>query len=107
MYHGEPAWCNTDGQHIGRTATIEGLKLYYRVLETICRAESQRLHVAMLFPAVLERTGITAFYLSKVIESFIRHEESLPRELRRHQNSLEEPLEESWYGKKAPHCTTL
>ncbi|KAI8547584.1 hypothetical protein RHMOL_Rhmol07G0207500 [Rhododendron molle] len=33
--------------------------------------------VTMLFPAILERTGITAFDLSKVIESFIRHEESL------------------------------
>ncbi|TYH20648.1 hypothetical protein ES288_A05G447100v1 [Gossypium darwinii] len=49
----------------------------------------------MLFPTVLERTGITAFDLSKVIESFIRHEESLPRELRRHLNSLEERLLES------------
>ncbi|RZC71263.1 hypothetical protein C5167_034445 [Papaver somniferum] len=33
--------------------------------------------VTMLFPAVLERTGITVFDLSKVIEIFIRHEESL------------------------------
>ncbi|KAG8501834.1 hypothetical protein CXB51_004110 [Gossypium anomalum] len=49
----------------------------------------------MLFPTVLDRTGITAFDLSKVIESFIRHEESLPRELRRHLNSLEERLLES------------
>ncbi|KAK1368287.1 retinoblastoma-related protein [Heracleum sosnowskyi] len=51
--------------------------------------------VTMLFPVVLERTGITAFDLSKVIESFVRHEESLPRELRRHLNSLEERLLES------------
>ncbi|XP_007010834.2 PREDICTED: retinoblastoma-related protein [Theobroma cacao] len=49
----------------------------------------------MLFPTVLDRTGITAFDLSKVIESFIRHEDSLPRELRRHLNSLEERLLES------------
>ncbi|KAI8555902.1 hypothetical protein RHMOL_Rhmol05G0211000 [Rhododendron molle] len=33
--------------------------------------------LTMLFPAVLERTGITAFGLTKVTESFIRHEESL------------------------------
>ncbi|RZC59567.1 hypothetical protein C5167_006865 [Papaver somniferum] len=110
---------------------MEGLKLYYRVLEAMCRAESQRLHgsnltslltnerfhrcmlacsaelvlathktVTMLFPAVLERTGITAFDLSKVIESFIRHEESLPRELRRHLNSLEERLLESMVWEK-------
>ncbi|TYI31405.1 hypothetical protein ES332_A05G449000v1 [Gossypium tomentosum] len=56
----------------------------------------------MLFPTVLERTGITAFDLSKVIESFIRHEESLPRELRRHLNSLEERLLESMVWDKEP-----
>ncbi|XP_030465706.1 retinoblastoma-related protein [Syzygium oleosum] len=105
---------------------LEALKLYYRVLEAMCRAEAQILHsnnltslltnerfhrcmlacsaelvlathktVTMLFPAVLERTGITAFDLSKVIESFIRHEETLPRELRRHLNTLEERLLEN------------
>ncbi|XP_043724609.1 retinoblastoma-related protein isoform X4 [Telopea speciosissima] len=110
---------------------MEALKLYYRVLEAMCTAESQILHacnltslltnerfhrcmlacsaelvlathktVTMLFPAVLERTGITAFDLSKVIESFIRHEESLPRELRRHLNSLEERLLESMVWEK-------
>ncbi|KAM6582872.1 hypothetical protein CsatB_009874 [Cannabis sativa] len=110
---------------------LEALKLYYRVLEAMCRAEAQILHatnltslltnerfhrcmlacsaelvlathktVTMLFPAVLERTGITAFDLSKVIESFIRHEESLPRELRRHLNSLEERLLESLVWEK-------
>lgn len=110
---------------------MEALKLYYRVLEAMCVAESQVLHasnltslltnerfhrcmlacsaelvlathktVTMLFPAVLERTGITAFDLSKVIESFIRHEDSLPRELRRHLNSLEERLLESMVWEK-------
>ncbi|BFG41419.1 hypothetical protein CerSpe_276940 [Prunus speciosa] len=110
---------------------LEALKLYFRVLEAMCRAEAQILHatnltslltnerfhrcmlacsaelvlathktVTMLFPAVLERTGITAFDLSKVIESFIRHEESLPRELRRHLNSLEERLLESMVWEK-------
>ncbi|KAK9137314.1 hypothetical protein Sjap_007908 [Stephania japonica] len=109
----------------------EALKLYYRVLEAMCRAEAQMLHasnltslltnerfhrcmlacsaelvlathktVTMLFPVVLERTSITAFDLSKVIESFIRHEESLPRELRRHLNSLEERLLESMVWEK-------
>uniref|UniRef100_A0ACD5Y271 Uncharacterized protein n=1 Tax=Avena sativa TaxID=4498 RepID=A0ACD5Y271_AVESA len=105
---------------------MEALKLYYRVLESMCRAESQilsgsnltsllsneRFHrcmiacsaelvlathktVTMMFPAVLEKTGITAFDLSKVIESFVRHEDTLPRELKRHLNSLEERLLES------------
>ncbi|XP_010464991.1 PREDICTED: retinoblastoma-related protein 1-like [Camelina sativa] len=110
---------------------LEALKLYYRVLEAMCKAEAQILHannlnslltnerfhrcmlacsaelvlathktITMLFPAVLERTGITAFDLSKVIESFIRHEDSLPRELRRHLNSLEERLLESMVWEK-------
>lgn len=105
---------------------MEALKLYYRILEAICRAESQllktnnlssllsneRFHrcmlacsselvlathrtVVMMFPAVLEVTGLTAFDLSKVIENFVRHEETLPRELKRHLNSLEERLLES------------
>ncbi|PKA47582.1 Retinoblastoma-related protein [Apostasia shenzhenica] len=109
----------------------ESLKLYYKVLEAICRAESQKLSdknltsllsnerfhrcmlacsaelvlathktVTMMFPAVLERTGITAFDLSKVIESFVRHEETLPRELKRHLNSLEERLLESMSWEK-------
>ncbi|KAK1375038.1 retinoblastoma-related protein [Heracleum sosnowskyi] len=56
--------------------------------------------VTMLFPVVLERTGVTAFDLSKVIESFIRHEESLPRELKRHLNSLEERLLEGMVWEK-------
>ncbi|XP_015894766.1 retinoblastoma-related protein isoform X1 [Ziziphus jujuba] len=110
---------------------LEAVKLYFRVLEAMCRAEAQILHapnltslltnerfhrcmlacsaelvlathktVTMLFPAVLERTGITAFDLSKVIESFVRHEVSLPRELRRHLNSLEERLLESMVWEK-------
>lgn len=110
---------------------LEALKLYYRVLEAMCRAESQKLNcsnltslltnerfhrcmlacsaelvlathktVTMMFPAVLKRTGITAFDLSKVIESFVRHEETLPRELKRHLNSLEERLLESMAWEK-------
>ncbi|CAA6659647.1 unnamed protein product [Spirodela intermedia] len=110
---------------------LEAMKLYYRVLEAMCRAESQilngnnltsllsneRFHrcmlacaaelvlathktVTMMFPAVLEKTGITAFDLSKVIESFVRHEETLPRELKRHLNSLEERLLESMAWEK-------
>lgn len=56
--------------------------------------------VTLMFPAVLEKTGITAFDLSKVIESYVRHEESLPRELKRHLNSLEERLLESMAWEK-------
>ncbi|XP_072973608.1 retinoblastoma-related protein isoform X1 [Typha angustifolia] len=110
---------------------VEAIKLYFRVLESMCRAEShilngknltsllsnERFHrcmlacsaelvlathktVTMMFPAVLEKTGITAFDLSKVIESFVRHEDTLPRELKRHLNSLEERLLESMAWEK-------
>ncbi|CAD5177634.1 unnamed protein product [Musa acuminata subsp. malaccensis] len=51
--------------------------------------------VILMFPAVLDRTGLTAFDMSRVIETFIRYEETLPRELKRHLNSLEERLLES------------
>ncbi|KXG21077.1 hypothetical protein SORBI_3009G010600 [Sorghum bicolor] len=110
---------------------MEASKLYYRVLEAICRAELQnsnvnnltplllneRFHrcliacsaelvlathkpVFMMFPAVLESTGLTAFDLSKIIENFVRHEETLPRQLKRHLNSLEEQLLESMVWEK-------
>ncbi|KAM0863929.1 hypothetical protein ACQ4PT_044256 [Festuca glaucescens] len=110
---------------------LEASKLYYRVLEAICTAESlntnvnnltpllsnERFHrcliacsaelvlathktVIMMFPAVLESTGLTAFDLGKIIENFVRHEESLPRELKRHLNSLEEQLLESMVWEK-------
>eukprot|EP00250_Pteridium_aquilinum_P015746 c22740_g1_i1 orf=465-3686(-) len=48
--------------------------------------------VSLNFPAVLEPTGITAFDVWKVIESFVRHEDTLPRELKRHLNSIEEKI---------------
>ncbi|KAK2665965.1 hypothetical protein Ddye_004539 [Dipteronia dyeriana] len=110
---------------------IEALKLYYKVLESICTSEAKKCsakdlswllsndkfhrcmlacaaelvltahtRVNLLFPEVLERIGITAFDMSKVIEIFIRQEESLPRELRRHLNSLEEKLLESMVWEK-------
>ncbi|KAJ0054641.1 hypothetical protein Pint_02488 [Pistacia integerrima] len=41
----------------------------------------------------LEKFLQLAFDMSKVIESFIKHEDSLPRELKRHLNSLEKLLE--------------
>jgi retinoblastoma-like protein 1 len=41
----------------------------------------------MMFSAVLESTGLTAFDLSKIIENFVRHEETLKKELKRHLNS--------------------
>ncbi|KAK1567414.1 hypothetical protein Q3G72_011968 [Acer saccharum] len=110
---------------------IEALKLYYKVLESICTSEAKKCsakdlswllsndkfhrcmlacaaelvltahtRVNFLFPEVLERIGITAFDMSKVIEIFIRLEDSLPRELRRHLNSLEEKLLESMVWEK-------
>lgn len=104
----------------------EPLKLYYKVLDSICESEAQKLQkrnltmiltnerfhrsmlvcsaelvsaahmgARMLFPSVLERTGLTAFDLIRVTESFIKHEDSLPRELKRYLNSMEEIMLES------------
>ncbi|KAJ7542452.1 hypothetical protein O6H91_10G107400 [Diphasiastrum complanatum] len=116
----------------------ESLKIYYRVLDCMCRAESQRLRsknltallsnetfhrcmvacsaelvlathktVTMLFPAVVSRSGITAFDLIKVIESFVRNEETLPRELKRHLNSIEERVLESMAWEKGSSMYNL
>jgi len=47
----------------------------------------------MMFPDVIDNTGLTAFDLSKIIiVNFVRHEETLLRELKRLLNSLEEQL---------------
>ncbi|KAH9555125.1 hypothetical protein CY35_08G098100 [Sphagnum magellanicum] len=62
--------------------------------------------VTMTFPAVLEPAGITAFDLSKVIEYFVRHEDTLPRELKRHLNSIEERLLESMAWEKGSSMYT-
>ncbi|KAJ7976323.1 Retinoblastoma-related protein [Quillaja saponaria] len=117
---------------------VEALKLYYKILESICTSEAQKLNardvrclldnerfhrcmlscsaelisvahagISTLFPLMLERVGISAFDLCKVIESFIKHIESLPRELRRHLNSLEEKLLESMVWKKGSSLYNL
>lgn len=107
--------------------TKEAMKLYYKVLESICNSEAKKLSgggdlsglltnekfhrcmlacaaelisavhikVGVVLTVAMQRTGITAFDMSKVIQSFIKHEDSLPRELKRHLNSLEEKLLES------------
>ncbi|KAJ4729588.1 Retinoblastoma-related protein [Melia azedarach] len=110
---------------------VDALKLYYKVLESICKSEAEkfrsrdlscfltnekfhrcllacsaelvsmaRTRISILLSLILERVGITAFDVSKVIESFIKHEDRLPGELRRHLNSLEETLLESMVWEK-------
>ncbi|CAK9178793.1 unnamed protein product [Ilex paraguariensis] len=98
------AMCTAEAQvlHASNLTSLLTNERFHRCM-LACSAElvlATHKTVTMLFPAVLERTGITAFDLSKVIESFIRHEESLPRELRRHLNSLEERLLESMVWEK-------
>ncbi|KAL8138094.1 hypothetical protein V2J09_004095 [Rumex salicifolius] len=88
--------------HVNNLTSLLTNERFHRCL-LACSAElvlATHKTVTMLFPAVLEKTGITSFDLSKVIESFIRHEESLPRELRRHLNSMEERLLESMVWEK-------
>ncbi|KAK2973821.1 hypothetical protein RJ640_011749, partial [Escallonia rubra] len=98
------AMCTAEAQilHANNLTSLLTNERFHRCM-LACSAElvlATHKTVTMLFPAVLERTGITAFDLSKVIESFIRHEDSLPRELRRHLNSLEERLLESMVWEK-------
>ncbi|XVF82466.1 hypothetical protein PTKIN_Ptkin16aG0050700 [Pterospermum kingtungense] len=93
------AMCTAEAQilHAPNLTSLLSNERFHRCM-LACSAElvlATHKTATMLFPTVLDRTGITAFDLSKVIESFIRHEESLPRELRRHLNSLEERLLES------------
>ncbi|KAF8400097.1 hypothetical protein HHK36_015972 [Tetracentron sinense] len=102
------AMCTAEAQilHANNLTSLLSNERFHRCM-LACSAElvlATHKTVTMLFPAVLERTGITAFDLSKVIESFIRHEESLPRELRRHLNSLEERLLESMVWEK---CSSM
>lgn len=98
------AMCTAEAQllHANNLTSLLTNERFHRCM-LACSAElvlATHKTVTMLFPAVLEKTGITAFDLSKVIESFIRHEDSLPRELRRHLNSLEERLLESMVWEK-------
>ncbi|XP_056686611.1 retinoblastoma-related protein isoform X2 [Spinacia oleracea] len=98
------AMCSAEAQllHANNLTSLLTNERFHRCM-LACSAElvlATHKTVTMLFPAVLEKTGITAFDLSKVIESFIRHEDSLPRELRRHLNSLEERLLESMVWEK-------
>ncbi|KAK8536004.1 hypothetical protein V6N12_012666 [Hibiscus sabdariffa] len=98
------AMCTAEAQilHAANLTSLLTNERFHRCM-LACSAElvlATHKTATMLFPTVLDRTGITAFDLSKVIESFIRHEESLPRELRRHLNSLEERLLESMVWNK-------
>lgn len=54
-----------------------------------------RMQVTLTFPAVLERLKLKAFDLCKLIETFVRHEPLLPRELKRHMFSIEEKMLEA------------
>ena len=53
------------------------------------------LQASLTFPSVLERLNLKAFDLCKVIETFVRHEPLLPRELKRHLFNIEEKMLES------------
>lgn len=48
------------------------------------------MQVTLQFPAVLERLALPAFDLCKLVGPFVRHEPTLPRELKRHLFSIEE-----------------
>eukprot|EP00850_Spirogloea_muscicola_P022118 SM000278S10005 [mRNA] locus=s278:144950:148772:+ [translate_table: standard] len=53
------------------------------------------------FPRILEPAGITAFDLFKGIDGFVKHEDSLPRDIKRHLNAVDERILESAAWEKA------
>lgn len=98
------AMCRSEGQrlHTNNLTALLSNERFHRCMIT-CSAElvlATHKTVTMGFPAVLEPAGITAFDLSKVIEYFVRHEDTLPRELKRHLNTIEERILESMAWEK-------
>nr|Q2ABE5.1 RecName: Full=Retinoblastoma-related protein [Camellia sinensis]BAE80326.1 retinoblastoma related protein [Camellia sinensis] len=98
------AMCTAEAQilHANNLTSLLTNERFHRCM-LACSAElvlATHKTATMLFPAVLERTGITAFDLSKMIGVSFRLKESLPRELKRHLNSLEERLLESMVWEK-------
>ncbi|XP_024397294.1 retinoblastoma-related protein-like isoform X1 [Physcomitrium patens] len=98
------AMCRSEEQrlHTHNLTSLLSNERFHRCM-IACSAElvlATHKTVTMGFPAVLEPAGITAFDLSKVIEYFVRHEETLPRELKRHLNTIEERILESMAWEK-------
>lgn len=98
------AMCRSEGQrlHTNNLSSLLFNERFHRCM-IACSAElvlATHKTVTMGFPAVLEPAGITAFDLSKVIEYFVRHEDTLPRELKRHLNTIEERILESMAWEK-------
>jgi retinoblastoma-like protein 1 len=56
--------------------------------------------VTHAFPVVLERLGLPAFDMSKLIGTFVRHipADAVPRELKRHLFAIEEKILEAQVG---------
>ena len=51
--------------------------------------------ITMPFPTILDRLGLKAFDIFKIIQCFVKHEPTLPREVKRHLISIEEQVVES------------
>lgn len=81
----------------GAAGALLGQDTFHRCLLALCSELVLASHKStlMAFPAVLKPARVTAFDLIKVIEALVRAEESLPRELKRHLNSIEEKILES------------
>jgi retinoblastoma-like protein 1 len=90
----------------GNAGALLGQDLFHRCLLALCSELVLASHKStlMAFPAVLKPARVTPFDLIKVIETLVRAEDSLPRELKRHLNSIEEKILESlaWDRVSAP-----
>ncbi|XP_073392404.1 retinoblastoma-related protein-like isoform X2 [Physcomitrium patens] len=106
------AMCRSEEQrlHTKNLSSLLSNERFHRCM-IACSAElvlATHKTVTMGFPAVLDPAGITAFDLSKVIEYFVRHEDTLPRELKRHLNTIEERILESMaWGKGSSMYNSL
>lgn len=71
---------------------------FHRAFFTCCWEISLKVYgvVSVCFPQILKSCGVDAFDVGKVIESFVKHSEGLPRQLKRHLQDIEERILESY-----------
>jgi hypothetical protein len=63
--------------------------------------------VTLLFPKTLGYFGVAAFDMCKVLESFVKHEPTLPRMLRHHMSNVEERILDTLAWRPGSHLFAL
>ncbi|CAI5484133.1 unnamed protein product [Closterium sp. Yama58-4] len=108
----ERMFLSGDGQVIGAVSQLTAATSVAAAKNLTPLLDNDRFHRALLacsaelvlashkatahtFPAVLAPAGVSAFDMDKVMEGFVRYEEGLPGELKRHLNACDERILES------------